>query len=58
MNICLSGVSIILIFVLLFIINNITFADIMIHNIILISGLLFYINQRYITGCTYPDYNA
>ena len=58
MAVCLSGISIILILILLFIINNMTFADIMVHNIILIGGLLFYINQRYITGCSYPDYNV
>lgn len=57
MQTCLSGISIILIMMLLFIINQMTLNDLSLNNVILIGGILFYINQRYITGCSYPDYN-
>jgi hypothetical protein len=57
MGVCLSGISIILIIALLIMVNNMTINDVMLSNIIVLGGLLFYINQRYWTGCTYPDYN-
>jgi hypothetical protein len=58
MGSCYSGWTIFLIVLLLGILNGATLGSGLLGIIILIGGILFYMNQRSLTGCTYPDPNA
>jgi len=54
---CISGWQILLIMILLSVFNSLTAGSQLVELVILIGGIVFYLNQRDITGCEYPNYN-
>ncbi len=54
---CYSGLTIILIFLLACLFNDLTFNSPLLGVLIFVGSILFYLNQRIWTGCTYPDPN-
>ncbi len=55
---CKSGFTIFLLMLLISMFNGMTVRSMLLDFLILTSAVVFYIYQRDMTGCKYPDYNV